>query len=76
MTRKVSIGEVVALPRNDGDRADDLGAILPARAERSGAADFGNVIPFARSRAGDARNAPEVVLPADLARLFGSECCA
>lgn len=67
MTRKVSIGEVVALPRNDSDRADDFGAIVSARVERSGAADFGNVIPFARSRAGDARNAPEVVLPAELA---------
>ena len=48
------------------DRADDLGAVVPARAERDpAAADFSNVIPFARPRAGDARNAPEVVLPAD-----------
>jgi hypothetical protein len=30
MTRKVSIGEVVPLPRNDSDRADELGAIVPA----------------------------------------------
>ena len=72
MTRKASIGEVVPLPRSDSDRADGLGAITPAHVERveqsSGAADFGNVIPFARPRAGDARNAPQVVLPAELAR--------
>jgi len=73
MTRKASIGEVVPLPRSDSDRADGLGATTPAHVERveqsSGAADFGNVIPFVRPRAGDARNAPEVVLPAELARL-------
>ena len=66
MTRNVSIGEVVPLPRNDSDRAD-LGAVIPARAEQaSSTADFSNVLPFARPRGGDA---PEVTLPAELARV-------
>lgn len=67
MTRKISIGEVVPLPRNDSARAGDLGAVVPARAERGDApADVSNVVPFARPRASEA---PEVVLPTDLARL-------
>jgi protein TonB len=70
MTGTVSIGEVIPLPRNEPDRAD-LGAVVPARAERGEtSADFGNVVPFARPR--DARNAPEVALPADLARPSGA----
>src|ERR1043165_2985238 len=68
--RSVSIGEVIPLPRNEPDRAD-LGAVVPAGAERGEtSADFSNVVPFARPR--DARNAPEVALPADLARPFGA----
>ena len=68
MTRKLSIGgEVVPLPRDKNDRVSDLGAVVPARAERGGAsADVGNVVAFARPRASDA---PEIMLPADLARL-------
>ena len=70
MTGTVSIGEVVPLPRNETDRAD-LGAVVPARAERGRtSADFSNVVPFARPR--DGRNAPEVVLPAGLARPPGA----
>ena len=70
MTGTVSIGEVIPLPRNEPDRAD-LAAVVPARAERGEtSADFGNVVPFARPR--DARNAPEVALPADLARPSGA----
>jgi len=76
MTGTVSIGEVVPLPRNETDRAGDFGAVVPARAERAGqssaAADSSNVIAFSRPRASDARNAPEVVLPADLARPPGA----
>jgi len=70
MTGTVSIGEAVPLPRNETDR-DDLGAVVPARAERGEtSADFSNVVPFARPR--DGRNAPEVVLPAGLARPPGA----
>ena len=76
MTGTVSIGEVIPLPRNETDRAGDFGAVVPARAERAGqssaAADSSNVIAFSRPRASDARNAPEVVLPADLARPPGA----
>ena len=76
MTGTVSIGEVVPLPRNETDRAGDFGAVVPARAERAGqssaAADSSNVIAFSRPCASDARNAPEVVLPADLARPPGA----
>ena len=74
MTGTVSIGEVIPLPSNETDRAGDFGAVVPARAERAGqssaAADSSNFIAFARPR--DARNAPEVVLPADLARPPGA----
>ncbi len=67
MTRNVSIGEVVPLPRNESDRVSDLGAVVTARVERGGASvDFSNVLPFARPRGSDA---PEVALPSDLARL-------
>ena len=70
MTRKLSIGEVVPLPRDSNDRVSDLGAVVPARVERGGAsADFSNVVPFARPRVSDTRDAPEVALPSDLARL-------
>ena len=70
MTGTVSIGEVVPLPRNETDRAD-LGAVVPARAERGEtSADFSNVVPFVRPR--DGRNVPEVGLPADLARPPGA----
>ena len=76
MTGTVSIGEVIPPPRNETDRAGDFGAVVPARAERAGqssaAADSSNVIAFSRPRASDARNAPEVVLPADLARPPGA----
>ena len=76
MTGTVSIGEVIPLPRNETDRAGDFGAVVPARAERAGqssaAADSSNVIAFSRPRASDARNAPEVVLPADLAHPPGA----
>ena len=66
MTRTISIGEVVPLRRDESDRVSDLGAVVPARVERDGAsADAGNVLAFARPRGSDA---PEVMLPADLAR--------
>jgi protein TonB len=70
MSGKVSIGEVLPLPRTrtEDGRADDLGAVVPVRAEQaaiSREASLGNVIPFARPRA-DARNAPAVSLPADV----------
>ena len=70
MTGTVSIGEVIPLPRNETDCAD-LGAVVAARAERDEtSADFSNVVPFVRPR--DGRNAPEVALPADLARSPGA----
>jgi protein TonB len=70
MTRKISIGEVVPLPRSESGRVSDLGAVVPARAEpASVSADFSNVVPFARPRGSDLRDAPEVALPSDLERL-------
>src|ERR1044072_4670428 len=69
MRRKVSLGEGVRLPRDRSNRPD-LGAVVPARAVRSSAeADLGNVVPFVRPRTSDARDAPVVELPAELARL-------
>jgi protein TonB len=64
-------GELVIL-HPDAARAD-LGAIVPARADtldpRADGTGLGNVIPFARPRPSEpVRAAPDVVLPADLAR--------
>src|SRR5579862_568700 len=73
-------GEIVALPRPGHGRVDDRGAALPVRPERplsslsEDPTDLGNVVPFRRPRVqDDARDAPEVVLPADAARPPGGE---
>jgi protein TonB len=72
-SRQVSFGELVSLRPGHG-RIDDLYDALSVRAERALSsaietkADLGNVVPFMRPRGG-ARTTPEVVLPADVARL-------
>lgn len=70
MTAQHSIGEVPSSPTDGHDRAGDLRAVVPVRAEsvRAVAASLGdNVVPFARSGANDkAQPANVIALPADL----------
>lgn len=65
----VPAGEVVLLPRIERDRVDDLGAVVPVRAEHavpvSGGFDFSNVLPFVRTN--DNVRAPAIEVPSDIA---------
>src|SRR3954466_9200536 len=71
MTRRISVGKIIALRPGGGRVGDPLDVVVPVRADppladNDTAADFGNVVPFARRR-GHARTAPAVALPTDVA---------
>src|SRR4051794_8011955 len=71
MTKRISAGEIIALRPGHGRVGDPLDVVVPVRADtpladNDTAADFGNVVPFARPR-GHARTAPAVALPTDVA---------
>ena len=73
-SKQVSFGELVSLRPGHGRIGDLHDAALPVRAERALSSaietgtDLGNVVPFMRPRGG-ARTTPDVVPPADVARL-------